>query len=79
MSLMQKKCALYSTCYKKKDDLKKNESHAKLANGDENSIDKPGEIALKFYSQIKEADMRIDSGASHQMTSQKKSLNDYSA
>ena len=47
-------------CYKKKNKLKKNQSHAKLANGDENSIDKPDEVALKSSTQIKDADWWID-------------------
>ena len=50
---------------------KKKKSHGKsckLANGDENSIDKLEEIALKSSSQIKYADLWVDSGASQQIT-----------
>ena len=37
-------------------DLKKKESHAKLASDDENGIGKPEEVALKSSSQVKDAD-----------------------
>ena len=65
-------------CYKKKNDLKKKESYAKLANGDENSMNKPGEIALIFSSQSKGADWWIDSVASQHMIPEKKFFEDYS-
>ena len=62
---------------KKKKPEEKGKS-CKLANSDENSIGKLEEIALKSSSQIKYADLWVDSGASQQITPQKKSLNDYS-
>ena len=52
---------------KKKKTEEKGKS-CKLANGDENSIDKLEEIALKSSSQIKYADLWVDSGASQQIT-----------
>ena len=74
MSLLKKSWHCARDCYKKKNDLKKKESHTKLANSDENSIDKPDKIALKSSSQIKDADWWIDSGASQHMPPEKKSL-----
>ena len=57
---------------------RKKESHAKIANGDENSINKPDKIALKSSSQIKDTDWWIGSGASQHTAPETKSLNNYS-
>ena len=76
------KCHYYKNdacdCYKKKNNLKKKESHVKLANGDDNSINKPDETALKSSSQIKDSVWWIDPGALLHMSHEKKSLDHYS-
>ena len=61
-------------CYRKKNDQKRKESAAKLANNEDES----NEIALKLANQTKDDDWWIDSGASQHMTPDKKSLDDYS-
>ena len=58
--------------------MKKKESHAKLTNGDGNSINKPDKTTFKSSNKIKNADCWIDSGDSQHMTSEMKSLDDNS-
>ena len=50
MSLLQQSGHYAHDCYKKKNNLKRKEGDLKLVNGDENSINKPDDIALKSSS-----------------------------